>query len=39
MHERHSEAQHVASDRHFINPFSRLERRRNRQSAHQAFEK
>ena len=28
MGERHPEARHVATDRHFINPFARVERRR-----------
>lgn len=27
MHERHSEARHVATDRHFINPFGRVRRK------------
>lgn len=39
MRERHSEAQHVATDRHFVNPFSRLERRRRKRAADQVYEK
>ncbi len=31
MRERHPEARHVATDRHFINPFGRVERRRRRE--------
>ncbi len=39
MNERHPEARHVATDRHFINPFSRVERkRRAARQAEQAFE-
>lgn len=30
MRERHPESRHVATDRHFINPFARVERRRRR---------
>lgn len=36
MKERHPEASHVATDRQFINPFSRIERRRRRREAEQA---
>ena len=32
MQERHPEAQYVAADRHFINPFSSVERRRRSQA-------
>lgn len=32
MRERHPEARHVASDQHFINPFSTVERRRRAQT-------
>jgi len=38
MSERHPEARHVATDRHFINPFSRVERRRRRNQPENAFE-
>lgn len=38
MRERHPEARHVATDRHFINPFSRVERRRRRQRTNPAIE-
>lgn len=38
MKERHSEARHVATDRHFVNPFSRVERNRRRREAEQAYE-
>ena len=38
MRERHPEARHVATDRHFINPFSRVERRRRRNQPENAFE-
>jgi hypothetical protein len=39
MNERHPEARHVATDRHFINPFSRVERkRRAARQAEQAYE-
>jgi len=33
MRERHPESRHVATDMHFINPFSRVERRRRRARA------
>lgn len=36
MRERHPEARHVATDRHFVNPFSAVERRRRQQKATQA---
>lgn len=41
MAERHPEARHVGTDRHFINPFSRVERRRRQREreAEQAYEK
>jgi len=38
MQERHPEARHAATDRHFINPFSRVERRRRRQQADQVVD-
>ena len=38
MTERHPEARHVATDRHFINPFARPERRQSRSQSHRAFE-
>jgi hypothetical protein len=38
MGERHPEARHVATDRHFINPFGRIERRRRRNQPENAFE-
>jgi hypothetical protein len=38
MAERHPEAQHVATDRHFVNPFSRLRRKKRSRETSQAFE-
>ena len=38
MAERHPEALHVATDRHFVNPFSGVERRRKRSQQENAFE-
>jgi len=38
MRERHPEARHVATDKHFVNPFSRVERRRRRSQPENAFE-
>jgi hypothetical protein len=38
MRERHSEARHAATDRHFINPFARVSRRRRARRSGQAFE-
>jgi len=38
MKERHPESRHVATDRHFVNPFSRVERRRSRSQPEKAFE-
>jgi hypothetical protein len=38
MSVRHPEARHVATDRHFINPFSRVERSRRRREAERAYE-
>jgi hypothetical protein len=38
MRERHSEARHAATDRHFINPFARVSRRRRARRSNQAFE-
>lgn len=38
MNDRHPEARHVATDRHFINPFSRVERKRRARQSEQAFE-
>lgn len=40
MRERHPEARHAATDRHFVNPFGRVERRRrrNQKQAENAFE-
>jgi hypothetical protein len=36
MRDRHPESRHVATDRHFVNPFGRVERRRRKQQAGQA---
>ena len=33
MHKRHPESRHVATDRHFINPFGRVRRRKSSESA------
>lgn len=38
MTERHPEARHVATDRHFINPFARVERKRRARQSEQAYE-
>jgi hypothetical protein len=38
MSERHPEARHVATDRHFVNPFGRVERRRRQDQPENAFE-
>ena len=38
MSERHSEARHAATDRHFINPFARVSRRRRARRSNEAFE-
>jgi hypothetical protein len=38
MRERHPEARHVATDRHFINPFARVERKRRERQREQAYE-
>jgi len=38
MRDRHQESRHVATDRHFINPFGRVERRRRRHQEDQAYE-
>lgn len=38
MSDRHPEARHVATDRHFINPFSRVERKRRAGQSEQAYE-
>lgn len=38
MSEQHPEARHVATDRHFINPFARVERKRRVRQADQAYE-
>jgi hypothetical protein len=38
MRERHPESRHVATDRHYINPFGRVERRRRKAKTDQAFE-
>ena len=38
MADRHPEARHVATDRHFINPFSRVERKRRARQSEQAYE-
>jgi len=38
MSERHPEARHVATDNHFINPFSQVERSRRRDQQEKAFE-
>ncbi len=37
MRERHPEARHVATDRHYINPFGRLQRHRRRRQENQAI--
>ncbi len=37
MKERHPESRHVATDRHFINPFSRVERKRRARQSEQAY--
>ena len=37
MGARHPEARHIATDRHFINPFSEVERRRRRNQPKNAF--
>ena len=39
MGERHPESRHVATDRHFINPFGRVERRKRVRQSDQAYEK
>jgi len=38
MRERHSEASHVATDRHFVNPFGAVRRNRRERQDGQAFE-
>jgi hypothetical protein len=38
MRDRHPESRHVATDRHFINPFARVERRRRRNQPSQVNE-
>jgi len=38
MSERHPEARHVATDKHFINPFGQPERQRRRKAPEKAFE-
>lgn len=38
MNENHPEARHVATDRHFVNPFGRVERRRRKTQQENAFE-
>lgn len=38
MSDRHPEARHIATDRHFINPFSRVERKRRASQSEQAYE-
>ena len=38
MKDRHPEARHAATDRHFVNPFSRVERKRRASQAEQAYE-
>lgn len=38
MGERHPEARHVATDRHFINPFSSVERKRRARQSGRAYE-
>jgi len=38
MTERHPESRHVATDRHFINPFSRVERKRRDRQSEQAYD-
>jgi hypothetical protein len=38
MNERHSEARHAATDRHFINPFGQVLRKRRARREGQAFE-
>jgi len=39
MRNRHPESRHVATDRRFVNPFGRVERRRGRSQSNQAYEK
>ena len=38
MRKRHPESNHAATDRHFINPFARVSRRRRARRAEQAYE-
>ena len=38
MRDRHPESRHVATDRQFINPFGRVERRRRKRQKGQAYE-
>ena len=38
MNDRHPEARHAATDRHFINPFGRVRRKRRERREGQAFE-
>ncbi len=38
MTERHPESRHVATDRHFVNPFSSVERKRRARESEQAYE-
>ena len=38
MRSKHPESDHVATDRHFINPFARVSRRRRANQSKQAFE-
>jgi hypothetical protein len=38
MSERHPESRHVATDRHFVNPFSRVERKRRARQSEQAYD-
>ena len=38
MNNKHPEAGHVATDRHFINPFSRVRRKKRARQADQAYE-
>jgi len=38
MKERHPESRHVATDRHFVNPFARPEKKRSKSHSKQAYE-
>jgi hypothetical protein len=38
MKERHPESRHVATDRHFVNPFARPEKKSSKSHSKQAYE-